>query len=169
MVQIVSAAGTTVVALAALVANVWTTRRTLGDRREERLWAYRNELYVEIVHIVLRERDLDVEELLLHSLRLPKGKRVRYESRREDEHEWWDYRARVRTYASNSTSDRYDAWDKAVLPLADLVQPIRAAGRTQSGGAQIAVDNALAGVIFTVSRLVEQIRSELGSRGLFSH
>lgn len=158
-VQIISSVGATVVALVAIVANLWTTRRTLGDRQEERLWTSRSELYVEIIRMVLTERDRYPADTLLVITDVD----ARDRDACDQQHGWADRRARVCAYATDMTRDRYEAWDDAVAAVAGLVQHSGVTGSRQPSDIRTAVPIAVDKMISTGDQVIEQIRAELGS------
>lgn len=161
-VDVIGSVGAPVVALAALAANVWTTRRNLDDRREDRLWSDRAQLYVELVRAVRREQEQDLQELLMTVDTLDHSPTTYWQSERDRDPRTWDDReVRVLTYASDQTRSLYFEWNDALLRLCGLVQPPTVTGKPRPEDVQPAIQSALTAVDSADARLVEQIRSEL--------
>jgi hypothetical protein len=161
-IEIIGAVGAPVVAVAAIAANVWITKRNLDDRREDRLWSNRAQLYIELVRLMRHEEERDPEELLMTIDTLDQTPATYWQSERDrDPRAWDDREVRVLTYASDRTRALYFEWDRALLQLAGIVQPTRMTGTPRPEDVRSAVKAALSIVATTGARLVEQIRSEL--------
>lgn len=113
----------------AIAANLWITRRSLDDRRNERLWGDRAQLYLDLVRLVRREQDRQVRDVLMTIDGLDREPQSFWQSERDrDPRAWDDREIRVLTYASDRTRNPYYEWDLALLRLAGIIQPERVTG-----------------------------------------
>ncbi|MEU5262425.1 hypothetical protein [Amycolatopsis sp. NPDC021455] len=162
--QIISQIGTVAVAIFAIAANVWTARQTLQDKREERLWQSRADLYVDLVRLVLEVGRIDAKEYTMIADNLDKEPNTYWQSpidRRTKE--WQSNSARVWSYASDETRDRYLAWTDTILRLAGTMQPERVTGQPRPRNLPSAIEKAIDNLKTAGDKLLNQIRSELKS------
>jgi hypothetical protein len=163
-VEVITAIASPVVAVAAIAANLWVTRSTLDDRREERLWSDRAELYVDLVRVIRREQRQDSQELLMTIDTLDRVHETFWQSEQDrNPGAWDDMEVRVITYASDRIRNLYFEWNRALVRLAGVVQPEAVTGTPRPTDVASTVEDALSDVRATGSRLLEGIRLELRS------
>lgn len=162
--QVVGSIGTPVVALAAIGASLWTTRRTLEDRREDRLWGHRSDLYVDLVRLVRQERKQGWQDVLMTIDTLDRMPETYWQSERDrDPRGWGEREVRVLAYASDQTRSLYFEWDHALLRLAGVIHPERVTGVARPDDIAPVVQDGIKRVMTTGDLLLEQIRDELRS------
>jgi len=108
--ELASAIAAPLVALGAIEANVWNTRRTLDDRRQDRLWQGRADLYVDLVRAIQRERSQQVDETLMTIDTLDRDTQVYWQSSRDrDPAAWTEQGIRVLAYKKVGELGRHAA------------------------------------------------------------
>jgi hypothetical protein len=155
--QVIGAVATPLVALAAIGATLWTTRRTLSDKSQERLWSPRVELYKNLVEMVDSEHrrgDRLRKALTILPMDLPAAW---LEIPDHERGKWHENELSVVLYASDAVGERYSGWSDTLRRLRKL---------TQISDAEIkipAVEKAIEDMHIVGDQLVNEIRKELGS------
>jgi hypothetical protein len=160
--QLIAAVASPAVAGIAIYANLRTTRYMLNDKHEERLWARRADLYVDLIRLIENEPQSDANELWMAADTLDHRPDVYWQSSRDRSPQAWaDIRVRVSAYASDRVVTLYTEWDRDLLKLAELVQPERVTGAPRPKELAAALQKAAEAVNLSGDRLRNQIRAEL--------
>jgi hypothetical protein len=161
--DLVTAVASPLVALGAIGATVWTTRRTLDDRRQDRLWQPRAELYLDLVRAARRQlASTDVDELMMAIDTLDSDSAVHWEAGRgRGAIDLEEREALVLAYASEPVRHAYFAWDRAILQLNGVVLPTRETGIPRPSDVRSTVQAAVTDVLERSDHLIATIRTEL--------
>jgi hypothetical protein len=160
--ELIAAVASPVVAGIAIAANLRATRYVIDDKREERLWDRRADLYVDLIRLIEREGRQDTNDLWMTADTLDKMPNTYWQTSRDrDPQSWQDNQVRVSAYASDRVFVFYADWEHDLLRLAAVVQPPRVTGMARPADLPAALRKAVEAVDISVRRLRNQIRLEL--------
>jgi len=155
--QVIGAIATPLVALAAIGATVWTTRRTLIDKSRERLWSPRVELYGHLLELVDREHrrgDRLSGALIIQPMDLPAAW---LDLPIQEPSKWHEDEISVLTFASDSIAKLYLDWIAILGRLRKLAHAADAEISIRD------VEEAIKDMHGASDMLFNEMRKELGS------
>jgi hypothetical protein len=160
--ELIAAVASPVVAGIAIAANLRATRYVIDDKREERLWDRRADLYVDLIRLIEQEGGQDANDLWMTADTLDKMPKTYWQTSHDrDPQSWRDSHVRVSAYASDRVLRLYTEWEHNLLSLAGVVQPPSVTGTARPADLPEALRNAVMAVNISGKRLRDQIRLEL--------